>query len=135
MELANSMMVSAAGLKVQSTRMRIISENMANADSTALAPGDEPYRRKVMTFRNVLDRKIGVDLVEVNKVDTDSSDFGKRYEPGHPAADAQGYVLTTNVRGLIEAMDLRQAERSYQANLNTMDATKRLATATVELLR
>ncbi|MGF1607674.1 MAG: flagellar basal body rod protein FlgC [Rhodothalassiaceae bacterium] len=135
MDIAKSLMVSAAGLKAQSSRMRVIAENMANADSTALEPGGQPYRRKVVTFRNELDRDMGVNLVGINKVDTDRSEFGRRYEPGHPAADEQGYVLTTNVRGLIETMDMRQAQRSYQANLNTMEATKRLATATVELLR
>ncbi|MBB4212296.1 flagellar basal body rod protein FlgC [Rhodothalassium salexigens] len=135
MDIEKAMMVSAAGLRAQSVRMRIIAENMANADSTALRPGDDPYRRKVVTFKNTLDDQMGVNKVGVHKIDEDKSAFGSRYEPGHPAADASGYVATTNVKGLVEAIDMQQAQRSYKANLNTMDSTKRMAVATVELLR
>lgn len=135
MDIEKAMMVSASGLRAQSVRMRIIAENMANAGSTALEPGDDPYRRKIVTFKNTLDEALGVNKVNVHKVDVDRSDFGKRFEPGHPAADVDGYVATTNVTGLVEAIDMQQAQRSYQANLNAMESTKRMAVATVELLR
>lgn len=135
LELQKSLMISAAGLKAQSTRMRVIAENLANQDSVASEPGGDPYRRKTVTFKNALDRELGIERVAVNKVDFDRSEFGKKYEPGHPAADDQGYVKTTNVAGLIEAMDMKEAQRSYQANLNAVEAVKSLTLRTLELLR
>lgn len=135
MDLQKSMMLSAAGLKAQSTRMRVIAENLANQGSESMTPGEAPYRRKLVTFANRLDRELGVDRVAADKVTFDRSDFGKRFEPGHPGADAQGYVLTTNVNGMIEAMDMTQAQRSYQANLNAIDAVKSMSVRTLEILR
>lgn len=135
MDLMNSMAISAAGMKVQGTRLRVISENLANANSTAAAPGDLPYRRKVVLFQNVLDKAIGVDTVKVKKVDVDRSDFQRRYDPGHPSADTDGYVLLPNVSSLVESMDMREAQRSYEANLNTIDATRQMIMRTVDLLR
>lgn len=135
MDLQKSMMVSAAGLKAQSTRMRIIAENLANQGSESMTAGEAPYRRKLVTFANVLDRELGVERVVANKVTFDRSDFGKRFEPGHPGADADGYVRTTNVEGMIEAMDMTQAQRSYQANLNAIDAVKSMSVRTLEILR
>ncbi|MFQ5346476.1 MAG: flagellar basal body rod protein FlgC [Rhodothalassiaceae bacterium] len=135
MELQKSMLISAAALKAQTLRMRVIAENLANQDSEAASPNEDPYRRKLVTFRNVLDRALGIEKVAVEKVIFDQSDFGSRYDPGHPAADANGYVKTTNVEGLIEAMDMTQAQRTYQANLNAIDAVKSMAVRTLELLR
>ncbi|MCH7795269.1 MAG: flagellar basal body rod protein FlgC, partial [Proteobacteria bacterium] len=111
-DLAKAMNISAAGMKVQGERLRVISENIANAGSTALSPEGEPYRRKLVTFGSTLDRELGVDLVEVKKVARDQTEFGLRYQPGHPAADATGYVKTSNVNTLVEMTDMREAQRS-----------------------
>ncbi|MBL4601501.1 MAG: flagellar basal body rod protein FlgC [Emcibacteraceae bacterium] len=135
MDLTKAMMISAAGMKVQNIRMRIIAENLANQDSVATTPGEDPYRRKSLTFTNVLDRETGTRRVEVKKVLYDKSEFGMRYDPGHPAADDIGYVKTTNVNGLVELMDMKQAQRSYESNLNAMDVSKNLIMRTVDLLR
>ncbi len=135
MDLSKSLMISAAGLKAQSVRIRVISENLANADSLASSPTDTPYRRKVVSFRNELDRKLGIHEVAVDGVTFDRSDFGKRYQPGHPGADADGYVRTPNVEPLLEVMDMRQAQRSYDANLNAADTAKNMIMRTIDLLR
>ncbi len=135
MDLSKAMMISAAGMKVQNVRMRIIAENLANQDSVALAAGEDPYRRKSLTFTNTLDREMGVEKVEVKSILYDQSEFGMRYDPGHPAADDIGYVKTTNVNGLVELMDMKQAQRSYESNLNAMDVSKNIMMRTVDLLR
>ncbi len=135
MDLMNSMAASAAGMKVQGTRLRVIAENLANANSTAPSPGDLPYRRKVVMFQNALDKQMETDLVKVKKIDVDRSDFQRRYDPGNPSADADGYVLLPNVNSLVESMDMREAQRSYEANLNTLDATRSMIMRTIDLLR
>lgn len=135
MDLAKSMMISAAGMKVQSTRMRVIAENLANASSVAMGPGQDPYRRKVVTFTNTLDREMGVNRIVVSKVGFDQSNFGNRFDPGHPAADENGYVKTANVNGLVEAMDMKQSQRSYEANLNAIEVAKSMMMRTLDLLR
>ncbi|PHZ83363.1 flagellar basal body rod protein FlgC [Paremcibacter congregatus] len=135
MDLTKAMMISAAGMKAQGTRMRVISENLANASSVASAPGVDPYRRKVVTFSNTLDREMGVTRVNVKGVTYDQSDFGMRYEPGHPGADENGYVKTPNVNGLVEAMDMKQSQRSYEANLNSIEVSKKMVMRTIDLLR
>ncbi len=135
MDLAKAMMISAAGMKAQSVRMRVIAENLANSSSVALAPGLDPYRRKVVTFTNTLDNELGLNRIEVSKVGFDQSDFGKRFEPGHPAADENGYVRTANVNGLVEAMDMKQSQRSYEANLNSIEVSKSMMMRTLDLLR
>jgi flagellar basal-body rod protein FlgC len=135
MDFLNSMKVATSGLKAQSARMRIISENIANSDSTGRAPGADPYQRRIPTFKAKLDRELNAQTVELGKVKLDRSDFGRRYEPGHPAADPQGYVKTPNVNRLVETMDLRDAQRSYEANLNIVTATRRMITKTLEILR
>jgi flagellar basal-body rod protein FlgC len=134
-DLMKSMSISAAGMKAQGTRLRVISENMANAGSTALTPDANPYRRKLVTFGIVLDRQLGVPLVDVARVSRDSSDFGESYQPGHPAANANGYVKTSNVNALVEMADMREAERSYQANLKVMQASRGMLQRTIDLLR
>ncbi|GEQ98395.1 flagellar basal-body rod protein FlgC [Iodidimonas gelatinilytica] len=134
-DLMKAMQVSASGLKAQTTRMRVIAENLANSASEASSPNEDPYRRKTVTFANVLDRTLDVEMVEVKKVEFDKADFGTRFDPGHPGADANGYVKTTNVNGMVEAMDMGQAQRTYQANLNVIDAIKSMSVRTLEILR
>lgn len=135
MDLEKAMMASAAGLRAQSVRMRVISENIANQNSIASEPGADPYRRKIVTFQTELDRVNGVEIVKANGVDFDQKEFGKKYDPGNPAADEAGYIKTSNVNGLIEMMDMRQAQRTYQANLSAIESSRRMATQTIELLR
>lgn len=134
-DLLKTFAISSAGMKTQGTRLRVISENMANADSLARSPGEQPYRRKVVTFRNELDRKIGLKTVRVDKIRPDQSDYSKRYDPSHPAANADGYVLLPNVNRLTEMMDLREAERSYEANLSVIKSSKAMLMNTIDLLR
>ena len=135
MNLLKSMMIAAAGMTAQSSRMRIIAENLANANSTAQTKDADPYRRRVPTFKNELDRSMGVDLVKMDKVVADKSAFSSRYEPGHPAADAQGYVKMPNVNSLVEMMDMKDAQRSYEAGLNVINAARNMMARTIDLLR
>lgn len=135
MDLMNSLAISAAGLKAQGTRIRVIQENIANANSTAPSPGDLPYRRKVVLFENALNRELGANTVKVRKIDVDRSEFQRRYDPGHPSADQDGYVLMPNVNSLVEATDYREAQRTYEANLNTIEATRTMIMRTLDLLR
>jgi flagellar basal-body rod protein FlgC len=134
-DLKDAMNISASGMKAQGTRLRLISENLANAGSTSQTPGGEPYRRKVLTFGNVLDRTINAQLVKVRSVGPDRSDFELKYDPSHPAANADGYVMLPNVNGVIEMADMREAQRSYDANLNVIDAAKSILSRTIDLLR
>ncbi len=134
-DLLKSMDISASGMKSQGTRLRVISENVANAGSTALTPEGEPYRRKLVTFGSTLNRELGVELVDVRRISRDASDFGRRYEPHHPAADATGYVTTSNVKSVVEMADMREAQRSYQANLKVLQASRKMLQQTIELLR
>jgi flagellar basal-body rod protein FlgC len=129
------MMISAAGMRAQEQRIRVISENLANASSLARNPAGEPYRRKVVTFTNVLDRELGVETVRVRKIDRDSSEFPLKFDPGHPAANADGYVSLPNVNGLIEMMDMREAQRSYEANLKVIEAARDMLMRTLEVLQ
>jgi flagellar basal-body rod protein FlgC len=133
-ELFNALSIAASGMKAQGTRMRVISENIANSESTSQTPGGEPYRRKVLTFKDMLDRSSGADMVQVNKVMPDASDFSLKYDPSHPAANSDGYVMMPNVNPLIEMADMREAERSYDANLSVIQATKTLVSHTLSLL-
>ncbi|WP_026986507.1 flagellar basal body rod protein FlgC [Fodinicurvata fenggangensis] len=135
MDLFNTLTISADGMKAQGTRLRTIAENLANADSTALEPGGEPYQRKVVNFQNVLNREIGAETVEVGKVTLDQSEFGQRFDPGHPAANEDGYVLLPNVNSLIELTDMREAQRSYEANLRVQQSSRRMLEQTINLLR
>lgn len=134
-DLTKSLDISASGMKAQGTRLRVISENVANAGSTALSLEEEPYRRKLVTFGSTLNRELGVPLVDVKRVSTDRSEFGRRYEPNHPAADATGYVRTSNVNTMIEMADLNQAQRSYEANLKVLQSSRTMLQRTIELLR
>ena len=134
-DLISSLKISAAGLKVQGTRLRVISENLANADSLPTGPGKSPYRRKNIQFQNVLDRELGLNLVKVKKIGVDKSEFNRRFEPAHPAADEKGYVQTPNVKTLIEVMDMREAQRSYEANLTAIRTARSMMRRTIDLLR
>ncbi len=135
MDLTKSMFVSAAGLRAQAARIRIISENIANQGTVASTPGGDPYRRKLITFESELDRAMGVDVVKAGRVRFDEKEFDKDYDPTNPAADSDGYVKVSNVNGLIELMDMRQAQRTYQANLNALEGSRRMAVQTLQLLR
>ena len=114
MEFSKSMAIAASGMRVQSDRMKVIAENIANADSTSPTPGGDPYRRKVPTVTQNFDRELGVNLVESGKTVADKSDFRSQYDPGNPTADAKGYVKLPNVDPLIEIMDMREAQRSLR---------------------
>lgn len=135
MDFVKSLNIAASGLRAQAGRMRVIAENLANANSTASAQGGDPYRRKVPTFEARFDRELEAQTVALGKIKRDTSAFESRYEPGHPAADAKGYVRYPNVNSLIEAADLKEAQRSYEANLNVVTATRRMITRTLDLLR
>lgn len=135
MDFLKSIGIAASGLRAQSGRMRVIAENIANADSTAQRAGANPYRRKVPTFRSEVDRALDAQTIAMGKVRQDPSEFRTRYEPGHPAADANGYVKYPNVNSLVEMTDMREAQRSYEANLNVIGATRRMIQRTIDLLR
>ena len=130
-----SLRIAATGLHAQNARMRIIAENLANADSTGKTPEEDPYRRRIPTFEAVMDAEVGGNIVEIGKIALDQSDFVSRYEPGHPAADARGYVRYPNVNSLIETMDMREAQRSYEANLNVVTVTRSMLGRTLDILR
>lgn len=135
MELDKSFAVAFAGMSAQSQRLKVIAENIANADSTAKTPDADPYKRKVISFADELDKNLGVDLVKVSNVSQVDGGFGRIYEPGSPAADANGYVKTPNVNTITEMMDMREAQRSYDANLNVIDAAKSMLSRTIDLMR
>ncbi|MDX2102058.1 MAG: flagellar basal body rod protein FlgC [Alphaproteobacteria bacterium] len=134
-DLRTAMQVAASGMKAQGARIKVISENLANADSTSQTPGGEPYRRKTVTFKNALDRELQAQTVRVDRIRPDQSDFELRFEPGHPAANQDGYVLTPNVNSLIEATDMREAQRSYEANLTVIETSRSMAQRTLDILR
>jgi flagellar basal-body rod protein FlgC len=135
MDFMKTLAIAASGLRAQAGRMRIISENIANADSTPSAAGAEPYRRKLPTFTSELDRSMDVQLVELGKTQIDSSDFRMKYEPGHPAADQNGNVKYPNVNSIVEMADMREAQRSYEANINVVTATRRMIQRTIDILK
>lgn len=135
MDLLKAMKTAAMGMKAQGTRMRVISENMSNADTTAQKPGGDPYRRKLVTFSNELSRAEGTQMVKVDKIIPDESEFELRYDPSHPAADSKGYVKVPNVNVLVETMDMREALRSYEANLGLIEMSRTMLLRTIDLLR
>jgi flagellar basal-body rod protein FlgC len=135
MDFLKSISIAASGLRAQAGRMRVIAENIANADSTAQRPGAEPYRRKIPTFRSEIDRALEASVIGLGRTRTDPSELRSKYEPGHPAADANGYVKYPNVNSLVEMTDMREAQRSYEANLNVIGATRRMLQRTIEILR
>jgi len=134
-QLSSTLFIASSGMRAQGTRLRVISENIANKDSTADTAGGDPYRRKMITFKNVMDRELGVETVNVRKIREDQSNFKMLFDPGHPAADENGYVKRPNISGLIEMMDMREAQRSYEANLSVIDVTKTMLSRTVDMLK
>lgn len=135
MDLMESLMISAAGMRAQGQRLRVVAENLANADSVSEVPGGDPYRRKTISFKNQLDRELGLETVQVKKVGEDPSDFRLKYDPGNPAADAKGYVKLPNVNSLIEMSDMREAQRSYEANLRAIEVARNMLQRTIDLIR
>ncbi len=134
-EFQKAMQVATSGMIAQNIRVRVISQNIANAESLATSPGGKPYQRQTVSFKTVMDRASGVEVVEVGKIGVDRTEFGRRFDPGHPAADANGYVQLPNVKPLIEMVDLRQAQRSYEANLRVVDVARTMVARTLDLLR
>jgi flagellar basal-body rod protein FlgC len=134
-DFARSMSIATSGLKAQAGRMRVISENIANADSTALTAGGDPYRRKIPSFSSELDRSLDAKTVSLGRIRPDQSAFRVKYEPSNPAADAAGNVKYPNVNPVIEMTDMREAQRSYEANLNIISATRRMIQRTLDILK
>ena len=135
MQFFKTMMIAAAGMRAQSNRIRVVSENIANSNTTALRPGEDPYRRQVPTFKSELNRELGVKTVRMAGSVSDGSDFGLKYDPQHPAADEKGYIRTPNVNPLIEMVDMKDAQRNFEANLNVIKASRAMLTRTIDLLR
>lgn len=133
--LSTALKVASTGLNAQSQRLRVVSENLANAQSTGDTPGADPYRRKTISFAAELDKATGGSTVDVLKVDRDPSDFPLEYLPGHEAADANGYVKMPNVNPIIEMADVSEANRSYQANLQVIKQARNLISMTIDLMR
>lgn len=134
-DISQTLNISASGMEAQTTRLRVIAENIANQDTTGSSPGADPYRRKTITFESALDPAAGADGVRVKNIGTDSSDLPLRYDPANPAANADGYVKLSNVNTFIEIMDMREAERSYSANLSVMQATRSMLNKTIDILK
>ncbi len=135
MDLDKALSISASGIAAQSSRLRVIAENLANQDTTSSTPGGDPYRRKTISFEDRMDQAQGVDRVQVQRVGQDMSDFSTRYDPSNPGADANGYVKLPNVNTFIEMMDMREADRTYSANLSVMQATRSMLDRTIGLLK
>src|ERR1700716_2528508 len=134
-DFARSMSIATSGLRGQAGRMRVLSENIANADSTAQTAGGDPYRRKVPTFSSELNRTLDARVVALGRVRPDPSAFRIKHDPGNPAADAAGNVKFPNVNSLVEMTDMRDAQRSYEANVNVIGATRRMIQRTLDILR
>jgi flagellar basal-body rod protein FlgC len=135
MDIMNAMGISSFGMRAQGERIRIISQNVANADTAPTGPNEDPYARKVVTFRNQMDRDLGVEVVRVHEVSDSKADFKLKFMPHHPAADENGYIKMPNVNSIIEMMDMREAQRSYEANLGMVQMARGIMTKTIELLR
>lgn len=127
--------IATSGMKAQAERLRVISENMANADSVGIRPGENPYRRQVVTFKDYVDQETGANMVKVSQVTTDNSQFEMKYMPNHPAANADGYVAMPNVNPLIEMMDMKEAQRSYDANLSMMKTAREMNSKILDVLK
>ena len=127
--------IAASGMYVQSERLQVVAENVANAESTASTPGGDPYRRKTISFEEMLDRDSGVTLVRVSEVGRDESPFTLRHDPAHPAADENGFVKVSNVSPILEMANMREASRSYEANMNLYEAGRRMRSQMIDLLK
>jgi flagellar basal-body rod protein FlgC len=134
-DFIKSISIAASGLRAQSGRIRVIAENIANADSTGQRQGADPYRRKIPTFRSEIDRSLDAHVVALGRVRSDPTEFRTKYEPGHPSADANGNVKYPNVNSVVEMTDMREAQRSYEANMNVIGASRRMIQRTLEILK
>ena len=134
-DLTSVMSIASSGLRAQSTRMKVVAENIANASTTPSGPNETPYQRQVVSFKNEFDRAQGVYKVKVDGVKKDNSEFIRKFDPSHPAADAEGYIRTPNVKPIMESMDMREAQRSYEANMNVIESSRTMLTRTIDLLR
>ena len=134
-DLSVASRIAAHGMKAQATRLRVISQNLANVDSVSERPGGEPYRRKTILFRDMMDRELKADTVTVRRIEEDMGPLERRYDPNHPGADEQGYVLIPNVNPLIEMMDMRESQRSYEANMQVVSVSRQMMSATLDLLK
>lgn len=135
MDFLKSIAIAASGMRAQAGRMRIISENIANSESTASSPGGDPYRRRIVTFRDEVDRQLDAHMVKLGQVQTDTSPFRTRHEPDNPLADAKGEVKYPNVNPLVEITDFRDAQRSYEANISVISSTRRMLQRTIDILK
>jgi len=133
--LTASLKVAGSGLHAESTRLRVVSENIANASSTGDTPGADPYARKTIAFQSALDRASQVSMVEIDKISVDRAAFVQEFDPSHPAADPDGYVKLPNVNPIVEMADMREANRSYQANLQVLKQARELISMTIDLMR
>jgi flagellar basal-body rod protein FlgC len=133
--LQASLAIASSGLEAQSTRMRIVSENLANANSTGRTSGSDPYQRKTVTFDAAMDRAAGAQLVKIKELGVDHAPFRVDYDPGHPAADKSGYVKLPNVNMMIEMADMREVNRSYEANLQIVKQVRSMFGMTIDLLK
>ncbi len=127
--------IAASGMRAQAQRLKVIAQNMANAESVSTEKGGEPYRRQVVTFQNYVDKDTGAEMVRVDKIVNDMAPFDKKYAPGHPAADAQGYVSLPNVDPLVEMMDMKEAQRAYDANMNMLKTAREMNTSVLDILK
>lgn len=128
-------LIAASGMRAQGERLKIVSENIANATTTGNTSGEDPYRRKTITFEQMMDRGSGASLVSVEDVGRDDSEFELRYDPSHPAANAEGYVKMPNVNTLMEMANMREASRSFEANLNMFETARAMRRNILELLK
>jgi len=135
MDLSKALTISARGMDAQTTRLRVVAENLANQESTGSTPGAEAYRRKTISFENQMDRALGAATVRVKQVGRDQTDLPLRHDPSNPAANAEGYVKVPNVNSFIEVMDMRDAQRVYTANLSVMEVTRGMLNRTIEMLK
>lgn len=133
--LSATLRIASSGLEAQGARLRVIAENIANADTTALTPGGDPYRRKTISFQTAMDRSAGVETVKVRQIGRDRADFELVHDPDHPAADENGYVKVPNVSTLVEMMDMREATRSFEASVNVIEQARGMMARVVDLLR
>jgi flagellar basal-body rod protein FlgC len=135
MDLSKALTISARGMDAQTTRLRVVAENLANQESTGSTPGAEAYRRKTVSFENQMDRALGASTVRVKQIGRDQTDLPLRHDPSNPAANAEGYVKVPNVNSFIEVMDMRDAQRVYTANLSVMEVTRGMLNRTIEMLK
>jgi flagellar basal-body rod protein FlgC len=135
MDLQKALTISARGMTAQTSRLRVIAENLANQDTTGTSPKTPPYRCKTISFANTMDRAAGAETVRVKKVGRDMGELPLRFDPSHPAADERGYVRVPNVNSFVEVMDMKEAERSYSANLNVLQVSRGMLTRTIEMLK